>query len=175
MVGGGGLARVTHGSASPSLHLIGSYPSDARGAAVADSASDPASWSAIADAGGRTGSGVDTSAFAICGSAPRMHTVVARESRPGPLPPGSATATTADCPTGDELISGGAATGPASGPPQHGLHLTGAFPSDSAGAGVGSSRRADAAGSWTARAESGGQGSPAGTVTTAFALCLQPR
>jgi hypothetical protein len=172
VLGGGGLATVTAGSASPSLHLIASYPSDGHGAAAIDGASDPSSWSAIADAGGRTGTGVETSAFGLCA---RARIEVARATGPGPLPPGTATRLTADCPAATELISGGARTGPASGgAPQQGLHLTGSFPSDGLGAGVGSSPAAEHANAWTARAESGGQGSPAGTVTTAFAICLKP-
>jgi hypothetical protein len=174
VVGGGGLAAVTKGSASPSLRVVGSFPSDAHGAAVKDSAGDPAAWSAIADAGGRTGTGVETSAFAVCVSAARAHTVVARRSTPGPLPASTATPTTAGCPGTAELLSGGADTGPASGAtPQQGLHLTGSFPSDAKGIGPGSARVGKLVNSWTARAESGGQGSPAGTVTTAFALCLR--
>jgi hypothetical protein len=173
LLGGGGLATVTKGSASPSLHLIGSYPSDSHGLAAARSSTGPTAWSAVADAGGRTGSGVQTIAFAICGSASRAHTAVAAVSAPGPLPASSATTVTADCPSSTELISGGAQTGPASGEPQQGLHLTGAFPSSPAGAGVGSSPAAASADSWTARSESGGQGSPGGTVTTAFAVCLK--
>jgi len=174
VLGGGGLATVTEGSPSPSMRLIGSYPSDAKGAAVKNLSSDPAAWSAIADAGGRTGTGVQTRAFAICVPAAHAHTEVARTSRPGPLPPGTATRTTVACPGSTELLSGGADTGMASGaPPQQGLHLTGIFPSTPAGVGVGSSTAAEHANSWTARAESGGQGSPAGTVTTAFAVCLK--
>jgi hypothetical protein len=172
LLGGGGLTGVTGGSASPSLHLIGSYPSDAGGNAVADGSGDPAAWSAIADAGGRTGAGVQTSAFAICRATPVGHTVVARATRPGPLAAGGVSTATAACPPVAELVSGGALSGPPAGTPQQGLHLTGSFPSSPVGVGVGSAPAASDAESWTARAEAGGQGSPTGTATTAFALCL---
>jgi hypothetical protein len=173
VIGGGGLASVTKGSASPSLHLIGSFPSDAAGVAAVAGSTDPTAWSAVADAGGRTGSGVETTAFAICGSAKRGHTQVGVTSVPGPLPASAATTATASCPGSDELISGGASTGPRSGSPQQGLHLTGSFPADAAGVGVGFSPSSAAINSWTARSESGGQGSPSGTMTTAFAVCLK--
>ena len=73
------------------------------------------------------------------------------------------------------LLSGGARTGPEQGEPQQGLHLTGSFPSDAKGQAPWSSpSAATGTTAWSARAESGGQGSPGGTVTRAFAVCLQP-
>src|SRR5206468_1529087 len=65
-IGGGGLTAVAKGSPSPSLHLIGSFPSDSKGVATRGSSTAPTAWSALADAGGRTGTGVVTTAFAIC-------------------------------------------------------------------------------------------------------------
>jgi hypothetical protein len=97
-------------------------------------------------------------------------TQVALTTHPGPLSPGGVTTATANCPTGTVLLSGGVSTGPANGQPQQGLHLTGSFPSSPAGDPVTAS--GTDANAWTARAESGGQGSPAGTATTAFAVCL---
>jgi hypothetical protein len=173
LLGGGGETKVTGDGNSPSLRLIGSYPSSAAGAAVTDGAGSPSSWSALADSGGQGDPHVRTTAFALCASAPRAQTTVAVASRPGPLPAGSATPVTANCPGGDVLISGGAEVGPRTGLPQQGLHLTGSFPSDAAGVGVRSRHASPDANSWTARAESGGQGSPAGTLTTAFAVCLR--
>jgi hypothetical protein len=173
LLGGGGEASVTKGSASPSLHLIGTFPSDAQGRAVANAAVGASSWSALADAGGRTGTGVQTVAFALCAHVAGRQTSVALASRPGPLRAGSATSVTATCPASSVLISGGALTGPNTGSPQQGLHLTGSFPSGTGGAPVTPARPGAAANSWTARSESGGQGSPAGTATTTFALCLR--
>jgi hypothetical protein len=172
LLGGGGETQVTSGGNSPSLRLIGSYPSNAAGAALPDGARSPASWSALADSGGQGDPHVATTAFALCASVPGAQTTVAMASRPGPLPAGSATPATANCPPRAVLISGGAEAGPRSGLPQQGLHLTGSFPSSAAGVGVRDRHGADSANSWTARAESGGQGSPAGTFTTAFAVCL---
>jgi hypothetical protein len=173
LLGGGGSATVVKGSASPSLHLIGSFPSDAGGTPAAASSTDPTAWSAVADAGGRTGSGVQTTAFAICGLAPQTHTVIAAADVGGPLPASAQTTAVATCPSSTELISGGANTGPRTGSPQQGLHLTGSFPANAAGLGVGFGPAAESINSWTARAESGGQGSPSGTSTKAFAVCLR--
>lgn len=175
LLGGGGLTEVVHGSQSPSLHLIGSYPSGARGVPAADGTADVASWSALADAGGRTGKGVQTTAFAICAPTAERHTRIVSAQRPGPLDATADTTATAACPAPATLIGGGAKAGPEHGAPQQGLHLTGSFPSDPAGKPPWSSAAAAAAAtSWSARAESGGQGSPNGTLTVAYAVCLQP-
>jgi len=175
LLGGGGLTTVTKGSPSPSLHLIGSYPSDARGTAARDGSAGVSSWSALADAGGRTGSGVQTTAFALCAPGSAGRTRIVSVSRPGPLKATTATTATAACAPPATLVSGGAKTGPERGDPQQGLHLTGSFPSNPAGQPPWSSPASAAATSaWSARAESGGQGSPEGTLTRAFAVCLQP-
>jgi hypothetical protein len=171
LLGGGGLTALTsRGAPSPSLHLTGSFPSGPDGSPIAVSGSVAGSWTAVADSGGRTGSGVETSAFAVCGAVGSGGTQVALTTRPGPLSPGGVTTATAGCPAGTVLLSGGVSTGPGSGQPQQGLHLTGSFPSSPAGDPVTAS--GTDANAWTARAESGGQGSPAGTATTAFAVCL---
>lgn len=172
LLGGGGYATVSRGSASPSLHLIGSYPSDAHGSPVTAGSARPGSWSALADAGGRTGSGVETIAFAVCVPSTGLRTTVALAAKPGPLPAGSATTATAGCPAPSVLIGGGARSGPATGAPQQGLHLTGSFPSDPDGRPAWSAAGAEVS-AWSARSESGGQGSPPGTLTTAFAVCLR--
>jgi hypothetical protein len=171
LLGGGGYATVSRGSASPSLHLIGSYPSDAHGSPVTAGSVRPGSWSALADAGGRTGSGVETIAFAVCARAAGLRTTVAVAAKPGPLPAGTATTATAGCPPPSVVIGGGGRTGPGTGAPQQGLHLTGSFPSDPGGRAAWSAAGADV-NAWSARSESGGQGSPPGTLTTAFAVCL---
>ena len=171
LLGGGGLTALTsRAEPSPSLHLTGSFPSGSDGSPIAVPGSAANSWTAVADSGGRSGSGVETTAFAVCGAVGRGRTQVALSARPGPLSPGGVTTSTASCPTGTVLLSGGVSTGPATGQPQQGLHLTGSFPSSPAGDPVTASGAN--ANAWTARAESGGQGSPAGTATTAFAVCL---
>jgi hypothetical protein len=173
LLGGGGLTAVTlHQGPSPSLHLTGSFPSGADGSPIAVSGSAAASWTAVADSGGRTGSGVETTAFAVCGAVGGGGPQVALSTRPGPLSPGGVTTATATCPAATVLLSGGVNTGPPDGPPQQGLHLTGSFPSSPAGDPVTAS--GTNASAWTGRAESGGQGSPARTATTAFAVCTAP-
>ncbi|TMK43162.1 MAG: hypothetical protein E6G66_15770 [Actinobacteria bacterium] len=181
LLGGGGLTALTShkaplkgpdqpGAPSPSLKLTGSFPSGPDGSPITISGSAAGAWTAVADSGGRTGAGVETTAFAVCGSVGSARTQVAVSTRPGPRSPGGVTTVTASCPTGAVLLSGGVKTGPANGEPQQGLHLTGSFPSGQAGNPVASS--GTPANAWTARAEAGGQGSPAGTATTAFAVCL---
>jgi hypothetical protein len=173
LLGGGGMTALTsHGEPSPSLHLTGSFPSSPDGSPIAVAGSAAGSWTAVADSGGRTGSGVETTAFAVCGAVGSGGTQVALSSRPGPLSPGGVTTATATCPAGTVLLSGGVETGPRNGPPQQGLHLTGTFPSSPAGEPVTAS--GTNANAWTGRAEAGGQGSPAGTATTAFAVCSAP-
>ncbi len=171
LLGGGGLTALTsHQAPSPSLKLTGSFPSGPEGSPITASGSAAGGWTAVADSGGRTGAGAETTALAVCGHVGNAGTQVAVSTRPGPFSPGGVTTVTASCPTGAVLLSGGVKTGPANGEPQQGLHLTGSFPSGRAGNPVASSGAS--ANAWTARAEAGGQGSPAGTATTAFAVCM---
>lgn len=173
LLGGGGFARLAKGISAPSLRLIGSYPSDGSGTAVTDMTKSPQSWTALVDSGGRGGGGVSTEAFALCAAEANGQTEVAVAAHPGPLSSGAATPVTASCPAGTVLISGGAKAGPKHGLPQQGLHLTGSFPSDDRGDSAGTPKAKSTINSWTARAEAGGQGSPTGTETTAFAVCLR--
>lgn len=169
--GGGSTGASAGGPGSPSLHLIGTFPSDPAGTPVAGGDA-PFSWTARAGAGGRQGSGLETSAYAVCAAWPGHRTVAASASRPGPLDPGGSQPVVVGCPAGSSLIGGGAMTGIAGGGvPQQGLHLTGSYPSDPAGRPMTSP--APGSPSWGARAEAGGQGSPPGTATTAFAVCLR--
>jgi hypothetical protein len=173
LLGGGGLTAVaSQAGPSPSLHLTGSFPSSPDGSPIAVSGTSAGSWTAVADSGGRTGSGVETTAFAVCGAVRSGGTEVALSTRPGPVSPGGVATATAGCPAGTVLLSGGVQTGVPNGPPQQGLHLTGSFPSSPAGDPVTAS--GTNANAWTGRAEAGGQGSPAGTATTAFAVCSAP-
>lgn len=169
LVGGGGLADVS--PPAPSLHLTGSYPSGNDGSFAA-SGSAAGAWTAVADAGGRGGPGVTTIAFALCGrGGPVGATQVVAVTEPGPTTPATAVVATATCPAGSTLLSGGANVGLLSRQfPQRGIHLTGSFPSDPRGTAVRSS--GNAANSWSARSETGGQSAP-GITTSGFAICTK--
>jgi hypothetical protein len=166
LLGGGGATRAP--GSSPSLHLLGSFPSGADGA-PASSGSSPASWSARADSGGRGGTGTRTIAYALCAAgAPAAATQVVAHTVAGPTASSSVRTATATCPAGTSLLGGGVTTGLHSGKaPQQGIHLTGSFPSNAGGTMVSTSGSAT---SWTGRAETGGQSAP-NTETTAFAVC----
>lgn len=163
----GGAQAGAPGS-SPSLHLLGTFPSSADGAPLAPGAS-PSAWTAVADAGGRDGAGTTTVAYALCGtSVAAARTQVAVAAVAGPTAQATARTATATCPAGTSLLGGGVVTGLASGgEPQQGIHLTGSFPSSAAGAMVTTS---GGTASWTGRAETGGQPAPR-IQTTAFAVC----
>jgi hypothetical protein len=164
---GGGGATLARGS-SPSLHLLGTFPSGP-GGAPASSGSSPASWSAIADSGGRAGTGTRTVADALCATGfPAGATQVVAHTVAGPTASSAVRTATATCPGGTSLLGGGVNTGLHGGKvPQQGIHLTGSFPSNAAGTMVTTSGSAT---SWTGRAEAGGQSAP-NTETTAFAVC----
>ncbi|HEX3426559.1 MAG TPA: hypothetical protein VHT30_10545 [Acidimicrobiales bacterium] len=166
LVSGG--ADVSAPASSPSLHLIGSFPSLAAGA-PAPQGSTPASWTAIADAGGRGGSGIRITAYAVCGTGSRFRPArLAVADVPGPRTASTAMSATARCAAGTTLLGGGVNTGLPSGQaPQQGIHLTGSFPSLSSGQVAAAGTRPTG---WTARAESGGQPTP-NIVTTSYALC----
>lgn len=166
LLGGGGATQAP--GSSPSLHLLGSFPSGP-GGAPASSGSSPASWSARADSGGRGGTGTRTIAYALCAAgAPAAATQVVARTVAGPTASSSVRTATATCPAGTSLLSGGVNAGLHSGKaPQQGIHLTGSFPSNAAGTMVTTSGSAT---SWTGRAEAGGQSAPS-TETTAFAVC----
>jgi hypothetical protein len=156
---------------APSLHLIGSYPSGPDGSFAASGAS-PGAWTAVADSGGRGGSGVRTIAFALCGQSGAVTaTQVVALTEPGPTTPATAVVATATCPAGSLLLSGGANVGlPSRQFPQQGIHLTGSYPSDTRGAAIQSS--GSVVNSWSARSETGGQPAP-GTTTSGFAICTK--
>jgi hypothetical protein len=166
LLGGGGATHAP--GSSPSLHLLGSFPSGP-GGAPASSGSSPESWSALADSGGRGGAATRTIAYALCAAAaPATGTQVVARTVAGPTASSAARTATASCPAGTSLLSGGVNTGLRGGKaPQQGIHLTGSFPSDAAGTMVTTSGSAT---SWTGRAQAGGQSAP-NTETTAFALC----
>ena len=166
LVGGGGSTAAS--GSSPSLHLLGTFPSTGLGA-PAPPGPVPGYWSAVADSGGRGGAGARTTAFALCApgppttAIPAVQVVVATVA--GPTSPATSMSARAACPSGTSLLSGGVNAGLRTGQaPQQGVHLTGSFPAAAPGSPSGSF------GAWTGRAESGGQSTP-NTQTSAFALC----
>ncbi len=168
LLGGGGLTGSPSSSPpNPSLHLIGSFPSTARGSPVGVSGSEASSWTTSADSGGAALVGGSTTAYAICGSG-LAATSVQVTSVPGPEHGiGEALDVTVTCPAGRVLLGGGANIDLNGGTPQWGVHLRGTYPSDAAGHPATNGKSAD---SWTSAVEDGGQAAP-GTSSTAFAVC----
>jgi hypothetical protein len=168
LLGGGGLTGSPASSPpNPSLHLIGSFPSNAGGSPVGASGSEASSWTATADSGGAAIVGASTTAYAICGSG-LAATTVQVERVPGPgNGTGEALDVTASCPAGRVLLGGGANIDLNGGTPQWGVHLRGSYPSDAAGHPGTNGKSAD---SWTSAVEDGGQAAP-GTSSTSFAVC----
>lgn len=198
LIGGG--ARTTPASVG-SLKPVASFPTfddaahDFGQKAAADGETNPDSWTAVGGIGGGRDSGNTTYAYAICTGdhvkAEDLTTKVRFSEVSGPTTAGTLQTATADCasPAGDrrhgngrdawQLVSGGAAasggkvtttdfTKAGSG----GTHLTGSFPSDSAGTPVADGTPAPA--SWTATVHAGGSPSP-NTYTDVWALCLNTR
>ena len=184
LVGGGGYLRnATDPAVLPTNGLVLGGSTASTGAspvdlAVADGATDPSSWMAIANFTGVSEAGDQASAFALCasGGAP-SHTVVEVASRTASntaqevSPPGLATAT---CPAGARLIGGGATT---STPDQVNDGLTvgnngnlkplGDYPSDATG--VPAADGSALATSWSAFGSAGV--TTATDVVKAYALC----
>jgi len=184
LVGGGGYLRnATDPTILPTNGLVlggiapstGASPVDL---AVADGATDPASWMSIANFTGVSEAGDQASTFALCAtSGGPSHTVVKVASRTGAntaqevSPPGLATAT---CPPGARLIGGGATT---STPDQVNDGVTvgnngnlkpmGSYPSDNAG--VPAADGSALASSWSAFGSAGI--TSATDAVSAFALC----
>ncbi len=184
LVGGGGYLRnATDPAVLPTNGLVLGGTTASTGAspvdlAVADGATDPSTWMAIANFTGVSEAGDQASAFALCASGDGpSHTVVKAASRTGTntaqevSPPGLATAT---CPAGTRLIGGGATTNT---PDQVNDGVTvgnggnlkplGDYPSDAAGAPA-----ADGSTSATSWSAFGSAGVTTATdVVTAYALC----
>jgi hypothetical protein len=168
LLGGGGLTGAPASSPSPSLHLIGSFPSNSGGSPVGASGSQVSSWTASADSGGAAIVGAGTTAYAICGSGAGLATTVQVKRVAGPVNGiGEPLDVTASCPAGKVLLAGGANIDLNGGTPQWGVHLRGTYPSDAAGH---PAANGTSASSWTASVEDGGQAAP-GTSSTAFAVC----
>jgi hypothetical protein len=71
LLGGGVLADGNKpgpdgGVPQQGVHVRGSYPSDAKGLPVGDSATDVSSWTGIVQAGGQPTPGTDSHVFALC-------------------------------------------------------------------------------------------------------------
>jgi len=168
LLGGGGLTGAPASSPSPSLHLIGSFPSNAVGSPVGASGSQAGSWTASADSGGAAIVGASTTAYAVCGSGAGLATTVQVKRVTGPENGiGEPLDVTVSCPAGKVLLGGGANIDLNGGTPQWGVHLRGTYPSDAAARPAANGTSAD---SWTVSVEDGGLAAP-GTSSTAFAVC----
>lgn len=175
----GGGARSTLAS-NKSVKAIGSYPSDGSGNAVANGATNPMSWTAVALNGGMSGTGNTTAAYALCSGTgidvTGVTVTVLHANVAGPATASSTvTATTGSCGTAGNLVSGGAAisgsdptTGSFTAPGSSGDHLDGDYPSGSTGTPTGDG---SATTNWSATGHSGGVASPT-TETDVWGLCL---
>lgn len=163
----GGGARTTPGTVG-SLKPNGSFPSDGDGAPLL-TGTNPRSWTAVGLNGGGGDKGNTTHAFALCAlEDPGWTITVAHAQTPGPALASSAAQTTATCPAGSALLSGGAFISDRFGlPGSQGDHLTGSYPSDVAGTPIASGP----ANAWTAASHTGGVDSGPLTQTDAWALC----
>jgi hypothetical protein len=175
LLGGGAKSKL---ASNKSDKIIGDYPSNSSGNAVADGATNPTSWSAVALNGGMGSTGNQTTAFAICSSNTNTgRTVTVKHTHAtGPNgPSNSATATTGTCGTSGNMISGGGSisgsdptTGSFTAPGSQGDHMTGLYPSGSTGT---ANTNNTATTNWTARGHTGGMTSPT-TFTDVWGLCM---
>ena len=183
VVGGGGYLRnASNPATAPNNGLVLGGTNPSTGASpvdqpVANGATNPSNWMAIANFTGQSEQGDQAAAFALCSSDGPAHTVVssttttgangAQESAPPIL-------TIATCPAGTKLIGGGAFTNT---PDQvnngttvgntGNLKPLGSYPSDSSG--VPATDGSSSATSWSAY---GSAGMPNATDTvTSIALC----
>lgn len=164
LVGGG--ARTTP-AGNGSLKPIGSFPSDSAGNQSADGATNPDSWTAVGNRAPGDISAVTTTAFALCATGLVGAVTVERaEVQVNPWSSSTPVQQSASCPVDTVLVAGGARIDNGGSNPQHGLHLTGTFPSDATGTPADSG---PAPTSWTAAAQSGGQAAQG--YVRAFALC----
>jgi hypothetical protein len=165
LVGGGASTEVPPSPIQPSLHLIGSYPSDAAGH-PSTTGTAPSAWTAVGASGGAAITNATTSAYALCTAAGTVGVQVAATTMTGPQAASTPQALTAPCPSGTAVLGGGVDITLNGGTPQQGVHITGDYPSVG-GAPVAAGGTAT---DWTAITQSGGQPTP-GTVSSAFALC----
>jgi uncharacterized repeat protein (TIGR01451 family) len=177
--GGGGLSGFVSGT---NAKLYDSYPSDAAGDLPSNGDTNPTAWTVKNNSNSATN--IVTTAVAVCATDVTVPTtIVAATTHDDPGnggvtggSPGSAIVTaTVSCGAGTVLLAGGshvvssqggAVGGPGNG--GQGVHLIGDYPSDSSGNILASG----SPGSWTAKAQNGGQAIDT-LDTTAYALCAQ--
>ena len=168
LLGGGASTEVSSSPSQPiqpSLHLIGSYPSDDAGR-PATTGMEPSGWTAVGASGGAAIIGATTSAYALCTPAGPVLVQAVGASASGPQAASTPQPLTATCPSGTTVLGGGVDITLAGGTPQQGVHITGDYPSVG-GAPVATGGTPTG---WTAVTQSGGQPTP-GTLSSAFALC----
>lgn len=164
LLGGGALATPV---GSTSLKPIGSYPSTADGAMLADGALAPASWTAVGSSGGNSDPAAVTTAFAVCAKPQGGQTRVSRVDGPGPQAGSTAVTIGASCADG-VLTGGGVYVDNPTGPLQGGVHLRGSYPSDPAGTpATGTTPNPT---TWSGIVAAGGS-LPGATAAHAFAVC----
>lgn len=179
LVGGGSYVRNASNPATVpnnGLVLYGTHPSDSAGNPFTSGA-DPSYWATLAGFAGQSESGDLAKAFALCDTSGTAHTTVVTNSTTGlnaTQESSAPTVTTATCPPGDQLLSGGAVED-ASGQVNDGsttgnngnLKPVASYPSDSSG--VMASNTSTSADSWSTY---GSAGVPASSdKVTAFAIC----
>ncbi|MBV8993595.1 MAG: hypothetical protein JO287_07820 [Pseudonocardiales bacterium] len=168
LFGGGAFERrITSASDVPGngLKLNGTIPSDSSGNPVADGATTPSNWTAVAGFGGQSDTGDQATAFANCATGGPAATVIKVSAPVGLATQGNPpNTTTATCPSGTSLLSGGALGVPASEPS---FKPIASYPSDSSGNPVADGTTNPR--SWTAYG-SAGQVFPDEQVS-AFAVC----
>lgn len=180
LVGGGSYVRNASNPATVpnnGLVLFGTHPSDSSGNPFT-TGSDPNYWATLAGFAGQSETGDQALAFALCATANgTAHTTVVSNSRTGANATQETNApivTTATCPQGDQLLSGGAvqdtpgqvndgATTVNSG----NLKPVASYPSNSSG--VMASNTSTSADSWSTYGSAGAPSS--NDVVTVFAVC----
>jgi hypothetical protein len=70
LLGGGVTTDLAGAEPQQGVHLRGSYPSDAGGAALGNGALSPGTWTGIVQAGGQATPGTDVHVFALCAAGP---------------------------------------------------------------------------------------------------------
>jgi hypothetical protein len=168
LVGGGAfLQKIPPDTTVPGngLKLNGTVPSDASGNPVTNNASTPSNWTAVAGFGGQSDTNDQASAFADCATGGPTATTVIVSGPAGTSIQGNAPIiTTATCPSGTRLLSGGALGVP---PSEPSFKPIASYPSDATGNPV-----ADGAvnpSSWSAYGSAGQ--TAADEQVTAYAVC----
>jgi len=164
--GGAFLDRSSSAANTPSngLKLNGTIPSDASGNPVTDGASTPSNWTAVAGFGGQNETGDQATAFANCATGGPTTTVVKVSAPVGPSTGSTPNPTTATCPSGTSLLSGGALGVPAT---EASFKPIASYPSDAAGNPVADGTTNPD--SWSAYGSAGV--SAADEQVTAYAVC----